>query len=274
MCNPDKNKQLTIFVTDSKGNVVLENEGELNIPIGNRILNSPIETNGRTNFPDLISDNIGDLITIGLKADGWEIDGSNKFKFEGKPITLIVKRKNLLVAKEKQTLIDSIRTASNATPTSKKTVYFDTTQQYDIAVLSKRKKSNIENLLKNHFKEKGFKSSSSVFKSAFKNSSYFKNLEDDASGLKAIGLDKAANCICMIDENISYEEKEKFGTSYLKAASNYTISIINIDSGEITPYNIETYGSGTSENLATKSVHEHLLENEDFKNINIKHCKK
>lgn len=42
MCAPDKNEtkveQLTVFVTDAKGNAVLENEGELNIPLGNRSL--------------------------------------------------------------------------------------------------------------------------------------------------------------------------------------------------------------------------------------------
>jgi len=281
MCNTDKDKQLTIFVTDFNGNVVLENEGELNIPIGNRILNRPIETNGRTNFADIISDNIGDSITIGLKAEGWEIEGSNKFKFEGKPITLIVKRKGSVMKKNGQSLIDSIgantyedTNKSTKTPSvPKKTVYFDPTQHYDIAILSKSKKSNIENLLKSHFKSKGFKSSSSVFNSAFKSSSYFRNLEDDASGLKAIGLDKAANCICLIDENIRYEQKEKFGTSYLKATGSYSFSIIDIKSGEIDNYTIETMGSGTSEGLAKDSVHEHLLENEKFKNINIDQCK-
>jgi len=152
--------------------------------------------------------------------------------------------------------------------------YFNPNQRYDIAILSKNKKSNIDNLLKNHFKAKGFKSSSSVFNNAFKSSSYYRNLEDNASGLKAIGLDKAANCICLIDENIRYEKKERFGTSYLKATGNYSISIIEIISGEIDNYNIETTGSGTSESQAAKSVHEHLLENEDFKNINIDQCKK
>jgi len=34
------NLQLTVFVTDTEGNVVLENEGELNIPLGNRSLNA------------------------------------------------------------------------------------------------------------------------------------------------------------------------------------------------------------------------------------------
>jgi len=174
--------------------------------------------------------------------------------------------------------IDESKSTKSATKTtappktSKTPEYYNPNQHYDIAILSKSKKSNIENLLKSYFKVKGFKSSS-IFKPAFKNSSYFKNLEDDASGLKTIGLDKAANCICLIDEKIRFEEKEKFGTSYLKATGNYSISLIEINSGEIDNYNIETIGSGTSKSLASKSIHKHLIENEDFKNINLTQCK-
>lgn len=89
---PKADKQLTVFVIDVKGNVVLKNEGELNIPLGNRLLNEPIGNNGRTNFGDITASNIGDTITIGLKAEDWEIVGTNKFVFIGEPIKLIVKR--------------------------------------------------------------------------------------------------------------------------------------------------------------------------------------
>jgi len=88
----EADEQLTVFVTDAKGNVVLKNEGKLNIPLGNRLLNEPIGNNGRTNFGDITASNIGDTITIGLKAEGWEIVGTNKFVFKGKPVKLIVKR--------------------------------------------------------------------------------------------------------------------------------------------------------------------------------------
>lgn len=117
-------KQLTVFVTNAKGNAVLEYQGELNIPMGNRILNSPIERKGRTNFADITSDNIGDLITIGLKAEGWEIDGSNKFKYDGEPITLIVKRDNslatikgIVLTRDGTGYIDSARITINADTT-------------------------------------------------------------------------------------------------------------------------------------------------------------
>ena len=86
--------QLTIFITDTKGNVVLEHEGELNIRLGNRSLNESVGEDGRINFPDIIPENNGDTIThIGLKAEGWELAaGQEFFVFEGKPIHLIVKR--------------------------------------------------------------------------------------------------------------------------------------------------------------------------------------
>ncbi|PHN08466.1 carboxypeptidase-like regulatory domain-containing protein [Flavilitoribacter nigricans] len=85
--------QLTVFVTDLRGNVAIENNGRLNIPLGNRSLNEEIGPNGRTNFPDITRSNLGDTITIGLEAEGWEIvDGMNTFIFRGEPIRLQVQR--------------------------------------------------------------------------------------------------------------------------------------------------------------------------------------
>ena len=72
--------QLTVFVTDLKGNPVLQQEGRLHIPIGNRALNEVIGENGRTNFGDIALATAGDSISIGLEAEGWEIvDGKNSF---------------------------------------------------------------------------------------------------------------------------------------------------------------------------------------------------
>ena len=89
--------QLTVFVTDIQGNAVLENEGRLNIPLGNRSLNEVIGANGRTNFPDITADNKGDTINIGLDAKGWELaENKNKFIFTGEPIQLKVKKDNSL----------------------------------------------------------------------------------------------------------------------------------------------------------------------------------
>jgi len=119
--NPKDNvEQLTVFVTDAKGNAVLEYKGELNIPIGNRILNRKIESGGRTNFGDITADNIGDTIIIGLKAEGWEIEGTNTFAFQGEPIKLIVKRDNSLglikgsvMTRDGQSFIDSANITIN-----------------------------------------------------------------------------------------------------------------------------------------------------------------
>lgn len=89
--------QLTVFVTDLKGNPVLQQEGRLHIPIGNRALNEVIGENGRTNFGDIALVAKGDSIRIGLEAEGWEIaDSKNTFKFTGDPIQLVVKRDNSL----------------------------------------------------------------------------------------------------------------------------------------------------------------------------------
>ncbi len=94
---PSAPLQLTVFVTDTKGNPVLQQEGRLHIPMGNRPLNEIIGEHGRTNFGDITPDNKGDSIVIGLEAEGWEIaDGKNTFEFTGAPLTLIVKRDNSL----------------------------------------------------------------------------------------------------------------------------------------------------------------------------------
>ena len=89
----DKNLQLIVNVIDTHGNVVLENEGELNTSIGNRVLRQTIGSNGQTTFNDILHEYKGDSIQIGFKADGWElIDKNNAFVFDGKPIELKIKR--------------------------------------------------------------------------------------------------------------------------------------------------------------------------------------
>ena len=89
--------QLTVFVTDTEGNVVLEHEGELNTSIGNRPMREKIGEDGRTNFGDILPEYNGDTITIGFKAEGWEIaDGNNTFVFSGEPIHLKVKKDDSL----------------------------------------------------------------------------------------------------------------------------------------------------------------------------------
>lgn len=89
--------QLTIFVTDTKGNVVLENQGTLNIPIENRLLHATIGENGRTNFAGIPAKYSDKPIQIGLIAEGWKlIDEDNEFLFTGESIKLKVKRNNSL----------------------------------------------------------------------------------------------------------------------------------------------------------------------------------
>ncbi len=89
--------QLTIFVTDAEGNVVLEHEGVLNAQVGHRPLRETIGEHGRTNFDDILSTHIGDTILVGLDAKGWEIaDHKNIFIFDGEPIYLRVKPDNNL----------------------------------------------------------------------------------------------------------------------------------------------------------------------------------
>jgi hypothetical protein len=89
--------QLTVFVTDLEGNVVLEHSGELNTSIGNRPMRETIGEDGRTNFGDILPDYLGDTLTIGFKAEGWELTNSNNsFVFDGNPISLKIKKDNSL----------------------------------------------------------------------------------------------------------------------------------------------------------------------------------
>lgn len=94
---PPSQRQLTVYVTDVNGNVVLEQEGEIHIPLGNRPLNAQIGEDGRVNFGDILSEYVGQPIKIGLLADGWEIVGNkNEFVFTGEPIHVVVQRDNSL----------------------------------------------------------------------------------------------------------------------------------------------------------------------------------
>ncbi len=88
--------QLTVFVEDEKDNPALEGKGRINIALGNRSLNEAIGENGRINFPDITPNNIGDTITVGLEAEGWEIISKKTFVFIGDPVTVKVKRDNSL----------------------------------------------------------------------------------------------------------------------------------------------------------------------------------
>lgn len=89
--------QLTVFVKDKNGNVALEYKGELHTSIGHQTFHAIIGEDGRTNFDEIPIRHKGHPITIGLKAEGWEIEnGNNEFVFTGEPITLKVKRDNSL----------------------------------------------------------------------------------------------------------------------------------------------------------------------------------
>lgn len=89
--------QLTVYVTDIHGNVVLEHEGMLNTSIGNRPMRETIGEHGRTNFGDILPEYFGDTITIGFTAEGWEIaNDQNIFHFSGKPIYLKIKKDDSL----------------------------------------------------------------------------------------------------------------------------------------------------------------------------------
>ena len=92
-----KAPQLTVFVTDVNGNVVIEHKGELNTSLGNRSMRETIGEDGRTNFGDILPEHLGDTITIGFKANGWELaETKNTFVFDGEPIKLRIKKDNSL----------------------------------------------------------------------------------------------------------------------------------------------------------------------------------
>jgi hypothetical protein len=85
--------QLTVFVTDEQGNVVLEHTGEVNTSLGNRPLRGIIGEDGRVNFDDLQKSYVGDTIQLGFKAEGWELAHLDTlYVFTGKPIKLQIRK--------------------------------------------------------------------------------------------------------------------------------------------------------------------------------------
>lgn len=90
--------QLTIFVSDAQGRVILENTGELVVNgLGNDRRTAAIGEKGRTNFGEIPAKFHGSELTIGFDVEGFEIvDGKNTFLFTGEPIYLEVKRDDSL----------------------------------------------------------------------------------------------------------------------------------------------------------------------------------
>ncbi len=85
--------QLSVFVTDLQGNVVLEHTGEVNTSLGNSSLRGTIGEDGRVNFDDLQKSYIGDTIQLGFKAEGWRlVNPDTTYVFTGDPIKLKIRR--------------------------------------------------------------------------------------------------------------------------------------------------------------------------------------
>ena len=148
-----ENLQLTVFVVDEEGNPALVNEGKINIPLGNRALNSMIGPNGRINFGDITKDNVGDSITIGLDAKGWEIvGGKNRFSFNGDPIEVIVAKdatlgiiKGVIKSRDGQTFIEnaSISIGADTIITTNAAGVFNTVLPTRMRVLSETTPYNL-----------------------------------------------------------------------------------------------------------------------------------
>lgn len=89
--------QLTIYIEDEKGNVILENNGELVVNFGNDRRTAMIGEDGRTNFGEIPIKFLWSKIKIGFDVQGYQIvDKKNEFIFKGKPIHLVVSRDNSL----------------------------------------------------------------------------------------------------------------------------------------------------------------------------------
>ncbi|MEO0470659.1 MAG: hypothetical protein AAF206_13620 [Bacteroidota bacterium] len=120
--NGEPRQQLTIYVRDSKGNVVLEHEGMINTSIGNRPMRETIGEDGMVNFGDILPEFLGDSITIGFQSNGWElINQKNTFLFDGKPVYLLIRRDNSLgiikgvvKTRDGQDLVEGARVLINA----------------------------------------------------------------------------------------------------------------------------------------------------------------
>ncbi|PHN93389.1 hypothetical protein CSC80_10705 [Maribacter sp. 6B07] len=160
-------EQLTIFVTDTLGNSVLENQGRINIPLGNRSLNETIGVNGRTNFPDITSNSIGDTLKIGLEAQGWEVVDKNKvFIFNGKPIILEVKRdeslgtiKGLVRSKSGESFIADASIYINADTL----IYTNSNGQFKTVLPYWYRVSSISDYYNLTIKKSGFKSKTEIY---------------------------------------------------------------------------------------------------------------
>lgn len=87
------NLQLTVLVSDEQGNIILENEGEIVIDLGNDRRVAAIGEHGRTNFGEIPNTFKGKKIQIGFSKSGFEtIENTTEVIFTGTPIKLHVRR--------------------------------------------------------------------------------------------------------------------------------------------------------------------------------------
>ncbi|MEE1961181.1 hypothetical protein V1387_00700 [Allomuricauda taeanensis] len=106
--------QLSVYVKDDENNPVLVGQGRINGHLGNRPLNGTISDGGRVNFAEIVQSRKGDIIELGLEAEGWIIKGNKEFEFTGEPIVLLVeKNPNLGVIKGNVRNMDGSRFIPN-----------------------------------------------------------------------------------------------------------------------------------------------------------------
>jgi len=165
--NFSQTQQLTVDVTDVNGNIALVHEGELNTSIGNRPLKESIGEDGRTNFGDILPKHLGDTITIGFKADGWELaDEKNTFKIDGKSIKLRVKKddslgiiKGVVKTRDGKEFIDNAKVIINAD-----TVIFTNKNGIFNVVLPERMRvKNLSESYSLNISKEGFKTNTKLY---------------------------------------------------------------------------------------------------------------
>ena len=127
--------------------------------------------------------------------------------------------------------------------------------------------------IKQQFSTNQISSSDNFFQQAFSKKYGSQVINFNATDLQKLNLTKKINCICQIEEKITYEDSTEEGMKIYTARGKIKVHILNLRSGNLNTKTFSMSGAGMSEPAALESLEEHLLQSKKLTSLNTKQCK-
>ncbi len=151
-------------------------------------------------------------------------------------------------------------------PTKKAINLFNKNFTGNLAIVDLENEDGISLLLDELLSENKHQVTTSFFQSDF-NEKYKNSFWEKSTELiDEFKLPNTLNCICIIKEKITYQEKERFNEPFSVAKGNVTIKILNTDNSSAKTVRITAGGSGADEARAYVSFQENFITQLKSKN--------